>query len=87
MPCFRENCHSIFFWGVRKGWGGGGGGGLVGEGVENNPVQGSHIFNGNQRCLIHERERAYLQHRQIGLIPCNEFDMLYKQSLILLPDA
>lgn len=69
MPCFRENCHSIFFWGVRKGWGGGGGGGLVGEGVENNPVQGSHIFNGNQRCLIHERERAYLQHRQIGLIP------------------
>lgn len=65
MPCFRENYHSIFFGGVRKG----GGGGLVGEGVENNPVQGSHIFNGNQRCLIHERERAYLQHRQIGLIP------------------
>lgn len=58
MPCFRENYHRIFLGGVRKGWGGdGGGGGLVGEGVENNPVQGSHIFNGNQRCLIHERER------------------------------
>lgn len=68
--------------------GGGGGGGLVGEGVENNPVQGSHIFNGNQRCLIHERERERIYNTdKSDWYQCNEFDMLYKQSLILLPDA
>lgn len=60
MPCFRENYHSIFFGGVRKGWGVVGAGVWLGR-VLKTILYRAHIFLTviSDVLFTKERERIY----------------------------
>lgn len=76
MPCFRENCHSIFFWGVRKGWGGVVGAGVWLGRVLKTILYRAHIFLTVISDVLFTKERESVFTTQTNRIDTNVMNLI-----------